>query len=104
MRQANYLMIEANYDSAMLDAGPYPEYLKSRIRSDNGHLDNAVTARYLAEIYSPALRNVFLCHLSKDNNTPAKALEAVETALRSAGLTDIGDCSGSPTPAWLRYS
>lgn len=96
MRQANYLMIEANYDSAMLDAGPYPEYLKSRIRSDNGHLDNAVTARYLTEIYTPALRNVFLCHLSKDNNTPAKALEAVETALRSTGLTDIGDCSGSP--------
>ncbi len=36
MRQANYLMIEANYDKAMLAAGPYPEYLKARILSDNG--------------------------------------------------------------------
>lgn len=96
MRQANYLMIEANYDSAMLDAGSYPEYLKARIRSDNGHLDNRVTAEYLAKIYTPALRHVFLCHLSKDNNTPELALQAVEAALHGAGLTEIGDGSGSP--------
>ena len=96
MRQANYLMIEANYDKAMLAAGPYPEYLKARILSDNGHLDNEVTARYLAEIYSPSLRNIFLCHLSKDNNTPEIALKAVEDALHGAGVDIIGDCSGSP--------
>lgn len=96
MRQANYLMIEANYDSAMLDAGTYPEYLKARIRSDSGHLDNAVTARFLAEIYTPALRNIFLCHLSKDNNRPEIALKAVEDALHAAGVTEIGDCSESP--------
>ncbi len=96
MRQANYLMIEANYDKAMLAAGSYPEYLKARILSDNGHLDNEVTARYLAEIYSHSLRNIFLCHLSKDNNTPEIALKAVEDALHGAGVDIIGDCSGSP--------
>ena len=96
LRQANYLMLEANYDSTMLANGPYPEYLKARIRSDNGHLDNEVAARYLAEIYTPALRNIFLCHLSKDNNTPAIALRAVEDALHQAGVTHIGDCSESP--------
>lgn len=95
MRQANYLMIEANYDDAMLSAGSYPEYLKGRIRSVTGHLDNAVTARYLQEIYTPSLRNIFLCHLSKDNNTPEIALQQVEDALTAAGAT-VGDGSNSP--------
>lgn len=95
MRRANHLMIEANYDSAMLAAGTYPEYLKARIRSDNGHLDNAVTAEYLARIYTPALRNIFLCHLSRDNNRPEIALNAVETALAAIGVR-VGNGSNTP--------
>lgn len=96
MRQANYIMIEANYDDTMLTAGQYPEYLKARIRSNNGHLDNKVTAAYLAEIYSEKLKNIFLCHLSKDNNTPETALQTIESALLSTGIKAVGDCSGTP--------
>ena len=96
MRQANYLMIEANYDNDMLTAGSYPEYLKARIRSDNGHLDNKVTAAYLAGIYSERLKNIFLCHLSKDNNSPEVALKTVEDALLATGITSVGDGSGTP--------
>lgn len=95
MRQANYLMIEANYDEGMLSGGSYPEYLKSRIRSATGHLDNEITAEYLKKIYTPALRNVFLCHLSKDNNTPDIALHRAEQALSEAGAT-VGDGSNTP--------
>lgn len=87
MSRANYLVIEANYDSDMLRLGRYPEYLKARIRAANGHLDNNDTAAFLGEIINPGLRYIFLCHLSKDNNTPAKALEAVRTALRARGVT-----------------
>ncbi len=87
MRQANYIMIEANYDSDMLRLGRYPEYLKSRIRSMRGHLDNVDTAHFAANIYRPELKYIFLCHLSQDNNTPEKALEAVGGSLRSLGLT-----------------
>ena len=47
MSRANYLVIEANYDSDMLSAGPYPEFLKARIRTTNGHLDNKDTALFL---------------------------------------------------------
>ena len=95
MRQANYLMIEANYDEQMLAAGAYPEYLKGRIRSTTGHLDNAVTANYLKDIHSPSLRYIFLCHLSKDNNTPEIALNQVEQALTAAGVT-VGDGTNTP--------
>lgn len=94
MSRANFLMIEANYDLEMLKRGPYPEYLKARIRTDHGHLDNADTARFLAEVAGSGLRNVFLCHLSKDNNTPEKALCAVREALEERGIT-VGDGSGS---------
>ena len=90
MSRATYLVIEANYDLQMLLYGPYPEYLKARIRTERGHLDNTDTAAFLKEIWSTELKYVFLCHLSKDNNTPTKALRAVREALESRGVT-IGD-------------
>ncbi len=86
MRQANALMIEANYDEQMLHDGPYPEYLKARIRSEVGHMDNQMTAKYLADIYSPSLSHVFLCHLSHDNNTPETAMATVINTLRSVAV------------------
>lgn len=86
MSQANWLVIESNYDDAMLTAGRYPEYLKARIRAANGHLDNRMTGAFLAEIANPALKNVFLCHLSNDNNTPAIAFKTSAEALIEKGL------------------
>lgn len=87
MSQANYLVIEANYDLQMLRMGRYPEYLKARIQTANGHLDNLQTAAFLKEIINPELQYIFLCHLSQDNNTPQKALSAVRHALEEAGKT-----------------
>lgn len=86
MSRATYLMIEANYDSHMLRMGRYPEYLKARIASGSGHLDNRQTAVFLQEIINPGLNHIFLCHLSKDNNTPQIALGTVREALESKGL------------------
>lgn len=94
IRQANHLMIETNYDLNMLINGRYPEYLKARIMAAKGHMDNAATAKYLKEIYTPSLHNIFLCHLSHDNNTPEIALNAVRTSLETLGIT-TGDGSGS---------
>lgn len=84
--RANYLIIEANYDEEMLRTGRYPAYLKERIASRTGHLSNAATARFLADNYSPHLRNIWLCHLSKDNNHPQLAFKTVELALRNRGI------------------
>lgn len=92
MRQSEFIIIESNYDRRMLIEGAYPEYLKARIMASNGHLDNEVTAAYLAEIYRPGIRYVFLCHLSHDNNTPATAINAVTQALRGKGIS-VGDGS-----------
>lgn len=94
MTRANYLMIEANYDSEMLAGGHYPEYLKNRIKAANGHLDNADTARFIADNFSEGLKYIFLCHLSNDNNTPEKAIGAVESELNKKNVT-VGKALGT---------
>lgn len=82
---ADYLVIESNYDLKMLLHGRYPEFLKARIQTSIGHMDNRDTARFLKEIYSPRLKHIFLCHLSKDNNTPEIATEIIRASLEEAG-------------------
>lgn len=91
MKQSNVIVIESNYDRGMLLEGPYPEYLKARIISDNGHLDNAVTAGFIAGIRTEALTHVFLCHLSHENNTPELAVGAMTDALANVGVTILGN-------------
>ena len=94
MSRANYLMIECNYDLEMLKNGNYPAYLKARVMGDEGHLDNAVAARFVAEHYHEGLHYAFLCHLSKDNNTEEKALGTMRQALEARGLS-VGDGSNA---------
>lgn len=84
--QADYLVLESNYDKAMLLNGRYPEYLKARIMGGRGHLENSLAAAFLKDIWTPRLRHVLLCHLSQDNNTPAVALKASRESLTELGL------------------
>lgn len=86
IQQANYLVIEANYDDLMLEAGPYPRYLKDRIKSGNGHLSNAKCADGIIENYTPALRHVWLCHLSEENNHPELVRKNISQALLDNGI------------------
>lgn len=93
MQQATALMIESDYDYRMLRTGRYPEYLKARIESTHGHLENSQVAEYLRANWNDRLRNIFLCHLSQDNNTPAKAVMSARDALLEAGASKVGDAS-----------
>jgi phosphoribosyl 1,2-cyclic phosphodiesterase len=81
LRKADYVVIEANYDEEMLRKGPYPVYLQERIRANTGHLSNEQAGLFLAENYNERLKNIFLCHLSKENNTPATAYTTVKQHL-----------------------
>lgn len=84
--QAKYLVIEANYDPEMLSAGAYPAFLKDRVSGHLGHLSNGETASFLGEIYSPRLRHVWLCHLSKENNHPDLCWKSISSFLYNMGL------------------
>lgn len=83
---ANYLVLEANHDEEMLQNGPYPNYLKGRIRSNRGHLSNRQCGDALVNYASPGLHNVWLCHLSEENNHPELARKTVEAMLRNYGI------------------
>lgn len=84
--EANYLVIEANYEDEMLRNGTYPQYLKERISSGTGHLSNHACGEAIANYGTAELRHVWLCHLSEENNHPTAALKTVEGVLRSYGL------------------
>jgi len=84
--QANYLVLESNHDVNMLFMGKYSAYLKERISSDGGHLNNEQAAKLLAESATPQLRHVWLCHLSEENNHPVLARKTAEAVLRQHGI------------------
>lgn len=86
LRKANHIVLEANYDDAMLATGPYPAYLKKRIMSERGHLSNTECAETLAECLNPEAKQVWLCHLSEENNHPELARKTISTALEQAGI------------------
>lgn len=83
---AHHLVIEANYDDYMLQAGRYPYYLKQRIANGMGHLSNRHSADFIASIYNEKMQNIWLCHLSQDNNHPELAYKTVEGALAANGI------------------
>ena len=84
-RNADTVVIESNYDREMLLTGPYPYDLKMRILGGSGHLRNDQCADSIKQFMHDGLRNIFLCHLSENNNTPELALSTSSEALESIG-------------------
>jgi len=74
------VVLESNHCPQMLEEGPYPEFLKRRIRSKHGHLSNAAAATCLRDI-GGNLTAVVLAHLSEVNNTPEKAVASAQDGL-----------------------
>jgi phosphoribosyl 1,2-cyclic phosphodiesterase len=88
-RHCDAVLIESNYDPALLRDGPYPWALKERILSPLGHLSNADVARFLDRGLGEACRHLVLAHLSQTNNHPELAGLAAEEALRTRGRTEV---------------
>ena len=78
--------LEANYDEEMLRFGTYPAFLKERVASPTGHLSNREAAEFLATHYNTGLKNIWLCHLSRDNNHPELAYKTVDIRLFQEGI------------------
>ncbi|MDR1746843.1 MAG: MBL fold metallo-hydrolase [Tannerella sp.] len=83
---ANHIILEANYDTEMLMGGSYPDFLKERVSSPTGHLSNRETAEFLATHYTPRMRNIWLCHLSRENNHPELACKTVTIRMSQEGI------------------
>ena len=86
-RQADTVVVESNYDVDMLLGGSYPHYLKMRICQGAGHLSNDACGDAIHRFMHPGLRNLFLCHLSGNNNTPALAYDNAVHVLQDLGIS-----------------
>jgi phosphoribosyl 1,2-cyclic phosphodiesterase len=79
-------IVESNYCPEMLANGPYPERLKRRVAGGYGHLSNDQTAELIRRLAGTRLGRVWLGHVSKNNNTPARALETVSARARGIAV------------------
>lgn len=86
MLNKNLYLIESNHDEVMLMDGPYPRILKERVISDQGHLSNTTTAKYLKKIVGPNTKTIILAHISEKNNTEEMALECTKTMLNNDNI------------------
>lgn len=83
LENRNIYYIESNHDEKMLMDGPYPYYLKQRIISDEGHLSNDTTAKYLKKLVGDATKYIILAHLSEHNNKEEIAYNTSREALKN---------------------
>ncbi len=74
-------VFEANHDVEMLRAGRYPWSVKRRILGDKGHLSNTDAAVALVDLLGTEEVDVYLAHLSEENNQPDLADLTVKSVL-----------------------
>ena len=84
--QADTVVVESNYDMDMLLSGPYTHELKMRIVQGCGHLSNDECASAIKKFWHKGLKNIFLCHLSDNNNTRQLAADCSYEALGEIGV------------------
>jgi len=88
-RRCDTVVMESNYDGAMLRDGPYPWSLKERILGRLGHLSNDDVGDFIRRGLGEACRTLVLAHLSRTNNDPELARMTAEHALRRRGRTEV---------------
>jgi phosphoribosyl 1,2-cyclic phosphodiesterase len=95
LQSLDAVIIESNYDSQMLESGPYSESLKRRISGAGGHLSNEDTATLLRDVNSQRLRWACLCHLSEENNCPNRARKTHQNIVGNDLTIHVADRYGT---------
>ena len=72
----------------MLYQGDYPQHLKDRVASLEGHLSNQQAEDALTVVASPRLQKLIVSHVSERNNTPELAIKHAKRGLRRAGYEE----------------
>lgn len=89
LRSCDAVLLEFNHDLEMLMDGPYPWWLKQRVRSRMGHLSNEDALEMLGGIVEGPARQVMLGHLSQENNRPELVEAMVRDRLATLGRDDV---------------
>lgn len=83
LRGCDVAVLEFNHDEQLLLDGPYPYWLKQRIKGNHGHLSNRQAAELLSAGLTPRLHTLVLGHLSEENNTRDHALRGAQAVLEA---------------------
>jgi len=67
-KECHAVILESNYDEAMLEHGRYSKPLKDRIRGGKGHLSNLQALELFLSHRQEYMSHLFLGHLSAENN------------------------------------
>ena len=90
MSGAQLVLVEANHDPDWVRSGRYPYYLQARILGEKGHLSNEDGGALALSAVDGGARAVVLAHLSRENNTPQRAFDAVSAILSAHGAREPG--------------
>jgi len=93
LHDCDLVLLESNHDVQMLINGRYPQVLKQRIKSRNGHLSNDDAGDAAVKLVSAGVTSILLGHLSAENNSERLAFRTVTDALISCGITPGRDLS-----------
>ena len=91
MQGLSAILIEANHDRRMLEAGPYPYPLKLRIAGDKGHLSNESSGKLLSLLLNDDLQHIALGHISQKNNSKELAWLTVVTEISENTQYHVSD-------------
>jgi phosphoribosyl 1,2-cyclic phosphodiesterase len=84
IRNADILVMEANYDDQMLERDPNrPWSVKQRIRGRHGHLSNQDALSFIQEMDSATWEHIYLVHLSRDCNDVSVVQDLFRPLLQS---------------------
>ena len=78
------LLVEANHDVELLQAGAYPKFLKDRVAGQWGHLNNHQTASLLSAIDQNLIQKLVIGHISESNNNSARVKQVIEDVFTSS--------------------
>ncbi|MCC2250522.1 MBL fold metallo-hydrolase [Virgibacillus sp. AGTR] len=88
MKNSNAYILESNHEPRMVEASSYPNSVKARVLSDIGHLSNKQTATALSKLIQGKGEQIYLTHLSSNNNLPALAEMTTKRALYQKGFIE----------------
>ena len=86
LADSSLVVLETNHDIERLRLNPrYPLYLKQRILSNNGHLNNKDSATAVLKMLGYGIRGLVCAHLSEENNTPELVLSTLNQVVAAQG-------------------
>ncbi len=87
LKNLDVYLFESNHDVELLQHGPYPDWLKRRVLSDNGHLSNKSSSFYLSKLIGDNTKKIILIHLSEINNLESIAMETINNTFMDYGIS-----------------